>query len=148
MRIEALIETLPPAVPGQERVVVVGGSAGTLDLLRLATVRSENVVLLTQAYDEAVGRYARHFAVSIELRQAEAEDFREADLAIIATEDARQDARALRLARRHGVPAHVWGQVHLSDFSLIAMLEWHPSSVRRRRPHLATVREAPVARVG
>src|SRR4051812_37003505 len=129
MRIDDLADVRPPAVPGQERVLLVGGAAATIDLLRLATVRSENVLLLASTHDTAVGRYARHFGVAIERRPVAVEDFEEADLVIIATQSVREDGRALRLARRRGVPAHVYGQPHLSDFSIMGMLEWHSSSV-------------------
>lgn len=128
------IETWKPSpLPGQERVLVVGGSPRTLDLLRLATVRSENVVVIAPSVDEAVARYARHFGVSLETRRAESEDFSEADLAIISTDDVREDSRAVRLARRHGAPIHVFGQPQLCDFTLMGMLEWHPSTQRARQ---------------
>jgi siroheme synthase (precorrin-2 oxidase/ferrochelatase) len=130
MDVEALIETMAPAVPGPERLVLVGGAKDTLDLLRLATVRSDSVLLLMPCPGEDIIRYARHFGVSVETRPAEAGDLVAAGLAIIATADPRLDMQALRFARRSGVPVHVRGQPQLSDFTLIAMLEWHPSSVR------------------
>jgi siroheme synthase (precorrin-2 oxidase/ferrochelatase) len=135
MRFDDSTDARPPAILGQERLLLVGGSAATIDLLRLATVRSENVVLVASAHDKAVARYARHFGVAIEMRGAVAEDFDETDLVIVATRSAREDGRAMRLARRRGIPVHVFGQPHLSDFSIMGMLEWHPSSIRAGAAH-------------
>jgi siroheme synthase (precorrin-2 oxidase/ferrochelatase) len=127
------LETLKPAPPpGQEHVLLVGGSPRTLDLLRLATVRSENVLLVSPFLDEAVSRYARHFGVTVESRRAQPDDSLEAELAIISTDSFREDSRVLRFVRHHGVPVHVFGQPQLCDFTLMGMLEWHPSSQRRR----------------
>jgi siroheme synthase (precorrin-2 oxidase/ferrochelatase) len=130
MRVDVPNEVRPTAVFGRERVLVVGGSSATIELIRLATVRSENVVLIATTSEPDVERYARHFDVVIEGRKAVADDFGEADLAIVSTGDLREDGRVLRMARRQGVPIHVYGQPHLSDFSIMGMLNWHPSSLR------------------
>lgn len=125
---EAVLERLSPARPDHDRIVVVGGGPFTLDLLRLATVRSDDVVLVAPRIDGAIRRFTDRFAVDVRKRAAADADLVGATAVIVAAGDVDVENRIILDARRRAIPVHVWNRPLVSDFTLIGMLERHPSS--------------------
>lgn len=119
--------TTSNARPVPDQIVVFGGSPRTLDLLRLATIRSDSVLLIGRAFDDPVRRYAAHFAVEIQEPAHGAVDLDGAAAVLVATGDVEAENRIVRAARRHAVPIFVADRALVSDFTMIEFLE--------RRPH-------------
>jgi len=126
--LHAVPHRFPSPPRRRDRIVVVGGAANTLDILRLATVRSDEVVLIAPRVDSAIRRYVEHFGVDLRQRPVAERDLAGASAALVAAEDEGAAERAVWAARRHGVPVHVSNRPDLSDFTLIDMLERQPSS--------------------
>ena len=124
----ALLDSLPPVLPGHDRVVVVGGASNTLDLLRLATVRSDDVVLFCERPGPAIRRFAERFAVEVFTRAPQDEEISGANVVLVSVGDAEYENRLVRQARRFALPVHVTARPQLSDFTLIEMLERRPTS--------------------
>lgn len=111
------------APPSPDRVVVVGGGPATLDLLRLATIRTDDIVLFGPAIDEASLRYASRFAIERHDRPAGPADMEQAAAILVALHDVDDENAVVRVARRQGVPIHVSGRPLVSDFDLLEFLE-------------------------
>ena len=111
-----------------DRILVAGNSARTLELLRLATIRSDDVVLVAPDPDAALRRFANRFAIEIRERRAEATDVGEASAVLMAIGDIEAENDLIRMARRKGVPVHVADRDLVSDFGLIEFLERRPSA--------------------
>ena len=106
-----------------DRIIVIGGSDRTLDLLRVATIRSENIVLIGDALDETVVCFAARFAVETRQRRVQASDIGEASSLLVSIGDIEAENAVVRAARRRGIPIFVSGRVLVSDFRLIDFLE-------------------------
>lgn len=125
---------LPPAIlesehkAGRDRVLVVGDTARTIDLLRLATIRSDDVVLIAPRPDAALRQFANRFAIEIRERRAEATDVGEASTVLVAIGDMEAENTLVRMARRWGVLVHVSGRDLVSDFRPLEFLEQRPSA--------------------
>ena len=107
----------------RDRVVVVGGGAETLGMLRMASVRTDDVLLVTAHLDGPARRLADLYG--FEAREGEASD---ADIAgasalLVATGDRGRENAAVRAARRRGIPVHVAGRPLVSDFTLLDLVE-------------------------
>ena len=118
-----------PVRPDHDRILVVGGAANTLDLLRLATVRSDDVVLVAAKADAAIRRYVDRFAVELRVRCFNPSDLAEVSAVLVCHGDPASENEVVRQARRREIPVHVSGRLLVSDFSLIEMLERKPSSI-------------------
>ena len=100
-----------------DRVVVAGGSTRTLDLVRFAILRSDDVVLVSPRIDAALARFSECFAVEIRLRPLNEADLIEAAVLLVSTGEAESENRIVGAARRHGVPVHVADRALVSDFA-------------------------------
>jgi len=109
--------------PSADRVLVVGGGNTTIDLLRLATVRTDDVVLVSREIDDRVKRLARMFAVEERNRTVRESDIAEASLVLVAAGDVELENEVVRTARRKGIPVHVSNRPLVSDFEPMEMLE-------------------------
>ena len=117
-----------PTTPSRpDQILIFGGSSRTLDLLRIATIRSDCVLLIGRAFDEPVRRYAAHFAVEVRQPSRDGIDLGEASAVLVALGDIEAENRIVRAARRQAVPVLVADRALVSDFTLIEFLE--------RRPH-------------
>lgn len=112
--------------PTPEQILIFGGSPRTLDLLRLATIRSDSVLLIGRAFDEPVRRYAAHFAIEIREPADGGAELTGASAVLVAMGDVEAENRVVRAARRHAVPIHVADRALVSDFTLIEFLEQRP----------------------
>ncbi len=112
-----------------DRVVVVGGGADTLTLLRMASVRSDDVLLVADRLDGAVQRLADLFAIETREGEVREDEIAGASALLVALGDQRRENAAVRAARRRGVPVHVAGRPLVSDFTLLALVERRPESV-------------------
>src|SRR4051812_12100154 len=128
MAAEAVLHKFPFALAARDRIVVVGGARNTLDILRLATVRSDEVILIAPLVDSAVRRFVERFAVDLRQRPVADSDITGASAVLIAAEDVEVENRVVRAARSRRVPVHVSNRPLVSDFTLIEMLERQPSS--------------------
>lgn len=128
MRPEDLLDTLVPVRPAPDAILVVGGGAVALDLLRLATVRSDEVVLVADRLDPPVRRYAERFAVVMRERAFVPTDLAGVSAALVALGDVEGENDVVRAGRARAVPVHVAGRLLVSDFTLIDMLERKPWS--------------------
>ena len=140
---DALLDSLHPVKPDHDRIIVVGGAANTLDLLRLSTVRSDDVVLVAPRPNAAIQRFCRHFAVEIRQRHAHDGDLLAASAVIVSIGDADAENGIVRAARRRAIPVHVSNRPLLSDFTLIEMLERRPSSSAQKSDARPTRAEPP-----
>jgi siroheme synthase (precorrin-2 oxidase/ferrochelatase) len=109
--------------PDQDRIVVIGSSPDILDLLRLASIRSDNVVLIADRPGEAAQRYAERFAIEHDPRPWTDRDLAGATAALVSVDRTEDGNRIVRSARRQGIPVHVSGRPLVSDFSLLEFLE-------------------------
>ncbi len=119
--------TRPDTRPAPDQILIFGGSSRTLDLLRLATIRSDSVLLVGRAFDAPVTRCAAHFAVEIREPGRGDPDLGAASAVLVALGDVEAENRIVRAARRGAVPVFVADRALVSDFTLIEFLE--------RRPH-------------
>ncbi len=117
----------------RDRVVLFGGSPRTLDLLRLAAIRSDDVLLLMREPTAPVRRFAERFA--IELRgDARARDLSTAEAVLVAIGDAEAENAVVRRSRAAGTPLHVADRPLVSDFTLLEFLEQRASTRRTVAP--------------
>ena len=114
-----------------DRIVVIGGSADTLTLLRLAAVRSDEVLLVAEGTDAATRRFVDTFAVERRDAAATDDDLAGAAAVLVAMGDVRRENAVLRGAHRRGIPVHVAGRPLVSDFTLLDMVERRPASFAR-----------------
>lgn len=110
----------------RDRILVVGGSPHTLDLLRIAVLRSEDVVLVSAALDDAVRRFVDLFAIEARERDAVESDVIGATVVLVSVGRLDAENAVVRAARRHGVPAYVRDRALVSDFPLLDFLEQRP----------------------
>ena len=116
-----------------DRIVVIGGSAQTLDMLRLATVRSDDVLLVAEGIDAATRRFIDHFAIDFRQGPADESDLHGATAVVVTLGDVERENAMVLDARRHGIPVHVDGRPLVSDFTMLGLIERHASSFARRR---------------
>lgn len=109
--------------PSEDRVLVVGGGDATIELLRLATVRTDDVVLVSREIDDRISRLARMFAIEERNRTVRESDIAEANLILVAAGDEEIENEVVRTARRKGIPVHVSNRPLVSDFDPMEMLE-------------------------
>lgn len=107
----------------RDRVVVMGGGADTLALLRMASVRTDDVLLVAERLDGAARRLADLFAIEAREGEASDDDIAGASALLVAIGDLGRENAAVRAARRSGVPVHVAGRPLVSDFSLLDLVE-------------------------
>jgi siroheme synthase (precorrin-2 oxidase/ferrochelatase) len=119
----------PPTTIAHDRIVLVGGGPATLDLLRLATIRSDDVVLVAPTIEPHALAYARRFAVECRHAVATDADLDGATCILVAIDDMDAENVLVRAARRLGVPIHVVGRQLVSDFDLLAFLERRSSTL-------------------
>lgn len=121
--------SVPAAPPDTlpDRVLVVATPSNALDLLRLAVLRSDDVLFVAETIPAAAGRFALHFAIEVAQRSFAPGDLSDAGLVLVSLDDREDENRIVRAARRHGVPVHVLDRPLVSDFSVLTMLQ---------RPHL------------
>ena len=112
--------------PAPDQILIFGGSPRTLDLLRLATIRSDSIVLIGRAFDEPIRRYAAHFAIEIREPVDRTADLGGASAVLVALGDVEAENRIVRAARRRAVPVLVADRALVSDFTLIEFLEQRP----------------------
>ena len=127
----------PDAAPADEpvsapdRIVVVGGSAQTLDLLRLATIRSDDVLLVAEDIDEATRRVVDHFAVEYRAGPGSDGDLDGAAAVLLTIGDIDRENRMVRSARRRNIPVHVRSRPLVSDFTMLDLVERRAASFAR-----------------
>lgn len=112
-----------------DRVVVIAEPPRALDLLRLAVIRSDDVVLVSRLLNDQTRRFLDHFAVEWRARSGREEDFDGAIAVLISVGDVSEENRLVRHARARGVPVHVPDRRLVSDFTLLELFE--PASARR-----------------
>jgi len=113
----------PSRQPSRDRVLVVGGGNATIDLVRLATVRTDDVVVVSRSIDDRLRRLTSMFAVETRNRTPRESDIAEANLVLVNADDVEVENEVVRIARRHGVPVHVSNRPVVSDFEPMEMLE-------------------------
>ena len=113
--------------PTPDQILIFGGSARTLDLLRLASIRSDSVLLIGRDFDDPVRRYAAQFAIEIQEPAGVRADLNGASAVLVALGDVEAENQIVRAARQLAVPILVADRALVSDFTLIEFLE--------RRPH-------------
>lgn len=114
----------------RDRILIAGGGARTLDLLRLATVRSDDVILVGESFDAKVLETARRYSIKVEAREVDERDVAEADAVLVDMPEAQTGERLQRIARVRGAPVHMADSPHASDFTLLQFLERAPESRR------------------
>lgn len=114
-----------------DRIVVVGGSRQTLDLLRLATVRSDEIVLIAEAIDDATRRFVDHFAIEYRPRQETESDLTGATAILASVGDVERENLLVRNARRRRIPIHVGNRALVSDFTMLDLVERRPATFAR-----------------
>lgn len=114
-----------------DRIVVIGGSRHTLDLLRLATVRSDEIVLIAEAIDDATRRFVDHFAVEYRPRQETDADLVGATAVLVSLGDVERENLVVRNARRRRIPIHVDNRAFVSDFTMLDLVERRPATFAR-----------------
>jgi hypothetical protein len=114
----------------QDRIVIFGGSSRTLEFLRLATIRSDNVLLIAAVVDAPVRHYVNRFAIEYRA-EANDVDMASASAALVTVGDPEAENATVRHIRRFGVPAHVADRPLLSDFSMLEFLERRASTLKR-----------------
>lgn len=110
------------------RILVAGGSERALGLLRLATIRSDDVVLVHPSPEAAVKRFAERFAIEVCDRNLHDADLIGASVVLVAMGNVEAENDVVRLARRRGIPVYVADRVLVSDFEMLAFLEQRPLS--------------------
>lgn len=125
-----LLRTPSSGLRDIEPILVIGGSHRTLDLLRVAVLRSDDIVAVVPHPDDQTSRYAAHFAV--DLIDHWPDDLAMTDLAaaLISIGDIEEENRWVRDARRHRLPIHVADRPLVSDFTLLDFLEQRPLSLQ------------------
>ena len=111
--------------PDRDRILVVAAPDQALNLLRLAILRSDDVLFVADAIPPEARRFATRFALEVAERPLEDADLAGAAAMLLSLPDAEEENRVLRQARRQRVPVHVVDRPLVSDFSVLAMLE-HP----------------------
>ncbi len=114
---------LPADPPTLDLIVLLGGSADTLELLRLATVRSDEVLLVAERIDAATRKFVDHFAVDLRQRPMSEEDMAGASAVLVALGDVGLENHIVRKARRQGIPVHVARRPLVSDFTMLELVE-------------------------
>ena len=114
-----------------DKIVVIGGSPQTLDLLRLATVRSDDVVLVAETIDAATRRVIDHFAIEYRASPASDRDLEGAAAVLVTIGDIDRENRIVRSARRRNIPIHVRSRPLVSDFTMLDLVERQPASFAR-----------------
>ena len=116
-----------PGRPDRDRILVLAdGGAATLELLRLAVLRSDDVVAVIDDADARVRRFAEQFAIDLTVRAPRLEDLQGAVAVLIALGDPVAENRFIRAARAADRPIHVAGRPLVSDFTALAFLEQRP----------------------
>jgi siroheme synthase (precorrin-2 oxidase/ferrochelatase) len=113
----------------QDRIVVIGGSARTLDMLRIAAIRSDDVVLFVDCMDAPVKRFTDMFAIDVQRRRPVAADLDGTTAVLVATGAPETDNWVVHNARRRNLPVHVADRPLVSDFTLMELVERHPSTL-------------------
>jgi siroheme synthase (precorrin-2 oxidase/ferrochelatase) len=129
MSLASLAEVARRDVPRPDRIVVIGGSPRTLDVLRIAVIRSDDVVLFVDHLEAPVRRFTDMFALEVRQRRAAAVDFAEASAILVAAGAPEVENWVVRNARRRNIPVHVADRPLVSDFTLIELVERHPSTI-------------------
>lgn len=106
-----------------DRILVVAAPGQALSLLRLAVLRSDDVLFVAPSIPPDARRFATRFAVDVGERPLAESDLDEASALLLSLPDPEEENRVLRQARRRGVPVHVVDRPLVSDFSVLAMLE-------------------------
>ena len=101
----------------------MGGGAETLALLRMASVRTDDVLLVGPHLDGAARRLADLHAFEAWEREASDADLADASALLVAIGDLGRENAAVRAARRRGIPVHVAGRPLVSDFTLLDLVE-------------------------
>ncbi len=114
-----------PAVDG-EAILVLGSSDRTLDLLRLAVLRSDNVTAVGARPDPRVRRFADNFAVDLHDHRPGPDDLEGAAAVLIAIGDRAAENQLVRAARRRGIPVYVAERPLVSDFTPLQFIERRP----------------------
>lgn len=112
---------LPDARP--DRVLVVAAPSNALDLMRLAVLRSDDVLFVAETVPPAAERFALHFAIEVAQRSFAPGDLSDVAAVLVSLDDREGENRIVRAARRHGVPVHVLDRPLVSDFSVLTMLQ-------------------------
>lgn len=113
----------PDTRPNPDRVLVVATPPHALDLLRLAVLRSDDVLFVAETVPTEAQRFAQHFAIEVVRRPFAWGDLAGVAALLVALDDREAENRIVREARRHGVPVHVVDRPLVSDFSMLGMLE-------------------------
>ena len=100
---------------------MLGSADKTLDLLRLALLRSDAVVAVASDPDFAARRFTAQFAIELYDRAPQPRDFDDVTAALIALDDESENV-LVREAWRRGVPVHVMGRPLVSDFSRLDLV--------------------------
>ena len=109
--------------PPPDRVLVVASPGHAIELLRWATLRSDDVLFVAPVTNEPARRFASRYAIELRERPVADRDFAGVSALLLGLDDHDAENALIRRARRHGVLAHVRGRPLVSDFSVLAMME-------------------------
>ena len=99
--------------------------------MRLAVIRSDDVVFVGESADAATLRFVDRFAIEHRRRLVEDTDLAGVTAVLVANGDAGVENRIVRQARRCGIPLYVDARPLVSDFTRLELLERSPSSIVR-----------------
>ena len=125
MSLTSLAKVARPETASPDRIVVIGGSERTLDVLRIAAIRSDDVVLFVDRLETRIKRFTDMFAIAVEQRRAGVADLVDTAAVLVTTGEPESENWAVRNARRHNIPVHVAERPLVSDFTLIELVERH-----------------------
>lgn len=114
----------------RDRIIIFGGSPKTIDLLMLAVIRSDDVLLVGAHLEADVHRYAQRFAVEHKTTFEDA-DIPTAASILVAHDNIAAATRLAQQARAAGTPIYVADQPLLSDFNILEFIERRQSTLRR-----------------
>ncbi|MCW6507896.1 NAD(P)-dependent oxidoreductase [Lichenifustis flavocetrariae] len=111
----------PPSA--RNRVLVVASPTHSLELLRWATILSDDILFVAESIDAASQRFATHFAIETRRRTFRHSDLSHAGTLLLSLPDPEKENQIVRAARRQGVAAHVVDRPLVSDFTVLALLQ-------------------------
>ena len=116
-----------------DRTVLFGGSPQTLGLLRLALIRSDNVLLVASRPDLALSRYAER--MQVERRFTPDGSELDGALAVLVSDGHRRTEDAvIRDAKLRSIPVYVADRPRISDFTMLDFLYRRPLTLALLAP--------------
>jgi hypothetical protein len=117
-------------VPPSRPILVVASPRHALELLRWATLKSDDVLFVAAEFDPVAQAFASRYAVDVRQRVPQDGDLAGASALLLSLEDRDAENALIRRARALGVAVHVRDRPLVSDFTILAMME-QPWPARR-----------------